>query len=259
VLYIYIRSGPYVYNEESEIDSEAVEMDEHVLDTIILMQGDLVLTELPKDIEDWKNVKEINLMHNELSGLPENPSCPLLLALILHNNHKVKTIPPSFFDYMPALQILNLTRTGIKSLLESIVKLVNLKRLLLSYCYRFLRLSPNVRELKQLEVLDLEGTQILDLPKEIINLTNLTCLKFSIYGYMDDGCCSVMESDALVPHGVISALFRLEELMISVNPDDKRWNACVEDIVIEVCSLLEFEDSCFLFSKGGTCEVLSIE
>jgi hypothetical protein len=103
VLYICIRSSLCVFNEESEIEPEAVEMDEHVLDTIILMQGGLVLTELPKDIEDWKNVKEINLMHNELSGLPENPSCPRLLALILHNNNKLKTIPPSFFDYMPTL------------------------------------------------------------------------------------------------------------------------------------------------------------
>ena len=73
---IYIRSGLRVFKEESEIEPEAVEMDEQVLDTIILMQGGLVLTELPKDIEDWKNVKEVNLMHNELSGLPENPSCP---------------------------------------------------------------------------------------------------------------------------------------------------------------------------------------
>ena len=40
-------------------------MDEQVLDTIIHMQGGLVLTELPKDTEDWKNVKDINLMHNE--------------------------------------------------------------------------------------------------------------------------------------------------------------------------------------------------
>ncbi|KAE8007901.1 hypothetical protein FH972_004458 [Carpinus fangiana] len=141
-----MRSGLCVYNEESEIEPEAVKMDEHVLDTIILMQGGLVLTKLPKDIEDWKNVKEINLMHNELSSLPENPSCPRLLALILHNKNKFKTIPPSFFDYMPALQILNLSRTDI----------------------------------------------------------------------------SVMESDALVPRGVISALFCLKELMISVNPDDKR-------------------------------------
>jgi hypothetical protein len=246
---IYIRSSLCVFNEESEIEPEAVDMDEHVLDTIILMQGGLELTELPKDIEDWKNVKEISLMHNKLSGLPENPSCPRLLALILNNNNKLKTIPPSFFDYMPALQILNLSRTSIRSLPESIVKLVSLKRLFLSYCHRFMRLSPKVGELKQLEVLDLEGTDIMDLPEEIKKLTNLTCLKFSVYVYMDDGSCSVMESDALVPRGVISTLFRLEELMISVNPDDKRWNACVEDIITEVCSLKSLKTLVFYFPR----------
>ena len=54
---------------------------EHVLiDTAIqpkearlfLMQGGLVLTEPPKD-KDWENAKEIYLMENELSVLPENP------------------------------------------------------------------------------------------------------------------------------------------------------------------------------------------
>ena len=66
---------------------------------------------------------------------------------------------------------------------------------------------------------------------------------------MDDGSCSVMESDALVPRGVILALFRLEELMINMNPDDKRWNACVEDIVSEVRSLKSLKTLVFYFPR----------
>jgi hypothetical protein len=112
----------------------------HQRDTIIqrevlqscLMWGGLGLTEPPKDEEDWKNAKKIYLMDIELSVLPKNPSCPVLSTLFLKRNYKLRTIPPSFFDDMPALQILNLSRTGIKTLRESILRLVSLKRLFLN-------------------------------------------------------------------------------------------------------------------------------
>uniref|UniRef100_A0A2N9FIY8 Disease resistance protein At4g27190-like leucine-rich repeats domain-containing protein n=1 Tax=Fagus sylvatica TaxID=28930 RepID=A0A2N9FIY8_FAGSY len=87
----------------------------------------------------------------------------------------------------------------------------------------FMRLSPKVGELKQLEVLDLEGTEIMDLPQEIEKLTNLTCLEVSFYGYTSDGR-RAMGSNAVVPCGVISALSQLEEFNIDVNPDDELRN-----------------------------------
>ena len=108
----------------------------------------------------------MNLMDNELSVLPENPRCPKPSALFLEGNYKLRTIPP-FFDSMPALQILNSSRTGIKSLLDSLIKLISLKRLFLNDCHHFMVLSPKVGELDQLKVLDLEGTEIMDLPQEI--------------------------------------------------------------------------------------------
>ena len=40
-------------------------------------------------------------------------------------------------------------------------------------------LSPKIGELKQLEVLSLEGTEIMDLLPDIKKLTNLTCLEVS--------------------------------------------------------------------------------
>jgi len=173
--------------------------------------------------------------------LPKNPRWPMLSKLFLHNNKELRKIPPLLFDYMTALQTLNLSKTGVRSLPESVVKLVSLKSLILSNCHRFMRLSPEVGELKQLEVLDLEGTEIMDLPKGIMKLTNLTCLKFSIYGYMGDGS-SAMRSDAPVPPNVISALSHLEELKISVNPDDKQWYEMVEDIIVtDVCTLVNLK------------------
>ncbi|XP_030955396.1 protein SUPPRESSOR OF npr1-1, CONSTITUTIVE 1-like [Quercus lobata] len=226
----------------SEMEPEASE--QHGL---FLMQGGLVLTKLPKD-EDWKNAKEIYLMDNELSDLPENPSCPNLSALFLPRNYKLRTIPQPFFNFMPALQILNLSRTGIKSLPDSLIRLVSLKRLFLNNCHRLMILSPKVGDLKQLEVLDLEGANIMDLPKEIKNLTNLTCLEVSFYGFTSNGR-RTMQSNAVVPCGVLSALSQLEELNIDVNPDDERWDAFVEDIVNEVCTLKRLETLKFYFPR----------
>ena len=214
---------------------------------LFLMQGGLGLTEPPK-AEDWEKAKVINLMDNELSVLPENPRCPKLSALFLKRNYKLRIIPPSFFDYMPALQILNLSQTGIKSLPDSIIKLVNLERLFLNDCHCFMMLSPKVGELKQLEVLDLEGTEIMNLPQEIKKLTNLTCLEVSFCEYMSDGK-QAMQSNALIPCGVISELSQLEELNIDVNLDDERWDARLEDIVNEVCGLNRLETLKFYFPK----------
>ncbi|KAK7829081.1 protein light-dependent short hypocotyls 6 [Quercus suber] len=228
--------------KSSEMEPEASE--QHGL---FLMQGGLGLTKPPKD-EDWKNAKEIYLMDNELSDLPENPRCPNLSALFLPRNYKLRMIPQSFFNFMPALQILNLSRTGIKSLPDSLIRLVSLKRLFLNDCQRLMILSPKVGDLKQLEVLDLEGANIMDLPKEIKNLTNLTCLEVSFYGCTSNGR-RTLQSNAVVPCGVISALSQLEELNIDVNPDDKRWDACVEDIVNEVCTLKRLETLKFYFPR----------
>ena len=74
---------------------------------------------------------------------------------------------------------------------------------------------------------------------DVGKLTNLTCLKMSICG--DDNNRKDNESNIMIPQNVISNLFQLEELMIDVNPGDKRWNASVKDIVKEVCSLDRLE------------------
>ena len=116
------------------------EADEPQTARLFLMQGGLGLIEPPKD-KDWENAKVMNLMDNESYFLPENPRCPKLSALFLKGNLKLIMIPLSFFDYMPALQILNLSKTGIKSLPDSLIKLISLKRLFLNYCHHFMVLS----------------------------------------------------------------------------------------------------------------------
>jgi hypothetical protein len=67
----------------------------------------------------------------------------------------------------------------------------------------------------------------MDLPKEIMKLTNLICFKFSIYGYMGDGSsASATQSDAPVPRIVISALSHLEELKMGEMFEIHKWCGC---------------------------------
>ncbi|XP_031391586.1 disease resistance protein At4g27190-like [Punica granatum] len=175
-------------------------------------------------------------MQSEVTELPESPRCPILKALYLHRNCKLRTIPISFFEYMPALQVLNFSRTRIKTLPDSLFRLCYLKRLFRNHCELLTFLSPKIGELKQLEVLDLHGTEILKLPNEVGQLTNLTCLELSFYSDSnsegDKG-----KSNALIPEGTISALSQLEELSIDVDPENERWERAVGASVNDIRGL----------------------
>ncbi|KAK3419569.1 hypothetical protein EUGRSUZ_G00163 [Eucalyptus grandis] len=170
---------------------------------------------------------EIYLMENRLTELPKDPQCPVLLVLFLNRNYKLRTISPSFFDYMPALEILNLSRTRIKSLPESLFRLSSLKRLFLNH-----------------------WTEIMDLPKEVGKLTKLTCLEVSFCRRVNRGTKSV-RANALIPQGTISALSQLEELSIDVNPEDERWENVVEGIVDDICGLLSLDTLRLYFPHVG--------
>ncbi|XP_039172895.1 uncharacterized protein LOC104454758 [Eucalyptus grandis] len=203
------------------------------------MRRGLGLTE-PPEVTQWRSFADIYLMENQLTKLPEDPRCPVLLILFLNRNYKLGTISPSFFDHMPALEILNLSRTRIKSLPESLFRLSPLKRLFLNHCELLMVLPSKIGELQQLEVLDLEGTEIMDLPKEVAKLTKLTCLEVSFCRRINQGTKSV-RANALIPQGTISALSQLEELSIDVNPEDERWESVVEAIVDDVCGLISLD------------------
>ncbi|RVW19231.1 hypothetical protein CK203_095855 [Vitis vinifera] len=92
------------------------------------------------------------------------------------------------------------------------------------------KLPAEVGEFCHLEVLDLEGTEIINLPVAIGKLTNLTCLKVSFYPQAN-GNRKNNPSNRIIPQNVISSLLQLEELSIDVNPEDERWNATIKDII----------------------------
>ncbi|KAK8604078.1 hypothetical protein V6N13_096541 [Hibiscus sabdariffa] len=168
---------------------------------------------------------------NSVSELPRCPNCSSLIALYLQGNYELTAIPPRFFQRMALLQVLDLSRTNIKSLPKSLPKLVALKNLLLRGCDLFMELSPQVGKLKNLEELDLDETQIMDLPRETGKLLKLRQLKVSFYHLCGK---KKSKSNILIHPETISNLSQLAELSIDVNPADKRWDDCVEAVMKEL-------------------------
>ncbi|KAA8536608.1 hypothetical protein F0562_029086 [Nyssa sinensis] len=91
-------------------------------------------------------------MNNKLTDLPERPICLNLTALYLQNSDDLMEIPTTFFECMPALQVLDLSYTSIKSLPQSISKLVSLREFLLKGCELLMKLPPEIGALRNLEI-----------------------------------------------------------------------------------------------------------
>ena len=222
-----------------EIHVELINLYETEVNPILVKLDGRGLTEAPK-LETWTDVTEMHLMNNKISKLPEYPNCPKLSLLFLQANHHLRVIPPHFFECMPVLKVVDLSQTRIRSLPQSFFKLVQLQKFFLRGCELFMELPQEVGELHYLEVLDLDGTEIITLPVAIGKLTNLTCLKVSFYGYNDSDRKN-SQSNRIIPQNWISNLLQLKELSIDVNPNNQGWNVIVNDIVKEICSLAKLE------------------
>ncbi|THG18602.1 hypothetical protein TEA_021402 [Camellia sinensis var. sinensis] len=183
------------------------------LPSFYLKQGGLGLVETPK-IEEWNNAREIYLMDNKLSKLPENPKCPILTKLWLHKNYDLMEIPRLFFENMPLLHSLDFSYTSIKSLPPSISMLVLLHTFHLKGCELLMELPPQIGELGKLEEFDLEGIELMYLPKEIGQLISLKCFRVSFCG-----CANRYEElkqmDSIIPtKEILNELSSLQKLKI---------------------------------------------
>ncbi|KAL9431905.1 hypothetical protein AB3S75_026999 [Citrus x aurantiifolia] len=205
------------------------------------------LTEPPSE-EEWTHAKMIFFMDNDLQTLPGRPSCPNLLTLFLQRNCRLRVIPPSFFELMTSLKVLNLSKTRIKSLPETLVNLKCLQILILRDCDFLFVLPPEVGSLECLEVLDLRGTEIKMLPKEIGKLTSLRYLTVFFFGSMYKSEYIKLPPD-LISSDILSRLQALETLSIDVHPGDKRWDKDVKIVITEVSGLTKLSSLSFHFPE----------
>ncbi|KAL3506839.1 hypothetical protein ACH5RR_032221 [Cinchona calisaya] len=202
---------------------------------LLLPRAGASLLKPPED-KEWEETEMIFLMDNGISMLPEKPNCPKLKRLFLQRNTRLTSIPESFFDSMPCLQVLNLSKTNIRSLPPSVFRLTRLQALILRHCQCLSEIPPEIGKLESIEILDINGTEIYSLPVTIGRLSLLKHLHVSFHGYFDDNKFHKKPKN-LIPGGVISDLQALEELSIGVQPMDTRWDTDVEFLAEEFCTL----------------------
>ncbi|RWR88341.1 disease resistance-like protein isoform X1 [Cinnamomum micranthum f. kanehirae] len=149
----------------------------------------------------WRECERISLMMNDITELPVKPECPNLISLILTEN-PITAVAHSFFELMPALQVLDLSCTSIMSLSVSSSSLSNLRALILTGC-RTLTEVPFLGQLKELQFLDIKSSGIRSLPEEMQNLVKLKKLNMS-------GLFNLRT----IPSNVMSGLSSLEDLRL---------------------------------------------
>ncbi|XP_074283908.1 disease resistance protein At4g27190-like [Silene latifolia] len=198
--------------------------------------------------DEWENATEISLMDNQFSTLPNNPNCPNLVSLFLQRNPNLRVIPSSFFDSMLNLTNLDLSKTRIRTLPKSLFKLKRLQVLVIRDCEHLMTLPSEIGLLTTLEVLDLQGTELLNLPDTVTELSKLKSLKVSFFGPRNQSKRNNLPRK-LMKDGLISSFPLLEELGLFLHPDDRRWIVSASDITREVTRLMLLSAIYFRFPE----------
>ncbi|TYG98597.1 hypothetical protein ES288_A10G130100v1 [Gossypium darwinii] len=164
------------------------------------------------------DVEKVSLMRNSISRILKDrlsPQHQLLKTLLLQDN-PIEKIPNSFFANMPCLSVLNLSRTKIERLPNSISKLENLTTLLLDGC-QALRYLPCLSKLQGLKKLNLCQTKIEEAPEGMDMLINLR--------YLDLYVVTLKE----IAIGLLPKLSRLQHLRF--DEDNEKTSLKAEEVV----------------------------
>ncbi|KAH0872460.1 hypothetical protein HID58_069822 [Brassica napus] len=109
----------------------------------------------------------------KLNRIPDEINWSVLRRISLMRDNKLKVIPDEFFQFMPALVVLDLSRNhNLRELPEEICSLTSLQYLNLSYTDISL-LSVGLKGLRKLISLDLEFTELKSIDGIGISLPNL--------------------------------------------------------------------------------------
>jgi len=157
-------------------------------------------------IKQWPEIGELKKCHQIIMPwcyiykLPEKLECPELNLLLLNNISDYLKVPDDFFSGITQLKVIDLYGFMFTpSLPPSLCLLTKIQSLELAGCV--LEDISIVAELKSLEILNLEGSDIKELPQKIGQLTNLRMLNLAN--------CSELR---FIPANLISSLTCLEEL-----------------------------------------------
>jgi disease resistance protein RPS2 len=213
--------------KEEDDDDSYVKMHDLVRDMAIqileensqgMVKAGARLREVP-GAEEWtENLTRVSLMLNQIEEIPSthSPRCPSLSTLLLCDNSKLQFIADLFFEQLHELKVLDLSRTNITKLPDSVSELVSLTALLLIDC-DMLRHVPSLEKLKALKRLDLSGTWALEkMPQGMECLCNLKYLRMS-------GCGEKEFPSGLLPKLSHLQVFVLEEWIPETNNREEEY------------------------------------
>ncbi|CAA7055705.1 unnamed protein product [Microthlaspi erraticum] len=195
---------------------------------------------IPNDI-NWKVVRRISLMSNQIKEISCCPSECSNLSTVLLRNNKLKAISGEFFQFMRALVVLDLSGNfDLRRLPNEISSLSSLQYLNLSST-RIRSLPVGLKGLGKLISLDLEGTSSLKNTYGIVSgLLNLQVLK--LYGsafYID---AALVEELELLEHlKILTATVKDALVLESIQGVDQLASSirylCLRDVSAEVVIL----------------------
>lgn len=125
-------------------------------------------------VKNWKAVRKMSLMRNDIEIIRGSPECTQLTTLFLQKNQSLVHISDGFFMYVPMLVVLDLSgNVGLSEL--PLFQLVALRYLDLSRT-SLKQFHVGLQELKKLIHLNLESTRKLESISGIANLSSLRSL-----------------------------------------------------------------------------------
>ncbi|XP_048131117.1 probable disease resistance protein At4g27220 [Rhodamnia argentea] len=203
--------------------------------TTHMVKAHMSLEEFPEE-ELWTDhLQKVFLQGNDIKEIPcsLSPNCPKLTRLSLNENNNLIAIHGSFFEHLKELKVLDLSRTGIMELPDSISHLERLEALLLHGCEE-LHHIPYVWKLEFLRKLDLKGCRRLEVVPDgmemLVKLTYLdlrgTRIKTLPEGVLPNLVNLQFLAIEKVRAGEERELKKVEALYCSV-PNVETFNACV--------------------------------
>ncbi|KAL0884847.1 hypothetical protein Bca101_008828 [Brassica carinata] len=194
-----------------------------------IVQAGAGLREMPK-VKNWKDVRKISLMRNDIETISESPDCPELSTLLLREN-KLVEISDGFFQSMLKLRVLDLSGNNLSGFRMDMCNLVSLRYLNLSQT-SISELPFGLERLKMLIHLNLEWTSRLERLDGISELSSLRTLKLRGCGVLLDMSLmkelKLLEDIEYVSVSISSSTLAGEKLFF--NP---RIGRCIQQLSIE--------------------------